>query len=73
MPYDDSPVRIAQYDLRPHVNQFVDEKQAALKHLLMYQHTAFGLSRHDQHHAQQVRCQSGPRGIGYGHDGTVKE
>ena len=70
---DDSPVRVAQDNLCPHINQLVDKEQTAFEHLLMNQHTALGLGSHNQHHAQQVRSQSRPRRIGDGHDGTVDE
>lgn len=36
------PVRVAQDDLRAHVDQFVREEQAALEHLLVDEHAAFG-------------------------------
>ena len=42
-------MRVAQDDLGAHVNQLVDEKQAALKHLLVHQHTAARLGGRDEH------------------------
>lgn len=42
---------IAQEYLRPHVDKAVDKKQAAFKHLLMYQHAAFTLGCHNKHYA----------------------
>lgn len=52
--YDDSPMRIAQYDLGSHIYEFVYEKQTAFKHLLMYEHTALALGSDHQKYAQQV-------------------
>ena len=34
---------VAEDDLGPHVDQLIDEKQAAFEHLLVNQHRAFGL------------------------------
>ena len=36
--HDDASMRVAEDDLGTHVNQFVDEEQAALEHLLMYKY-----------------------------------
>ena len=66
-------VRVAEYDLRPHVDELVHKEQPALEHLLMYQHTPLALGGHDKHHAQKVRSQARPRSIGDGHDGAVYE
>lgn len=53
------PVRIAKNDLRSHVDQFVDKEETAFEHLLMDQHTADSLRRHNEEDTQQVRRQSG--------------
>ena len=41
-------VRVAEDDLRTHIDQFVHEEQTRLKHLLVNQHGAFGLRSHDK-------------------------
>ena len=61
---DDGAVRVAQDDLRPHVDELVHEEQAAFKHLLVDEHAALRLGGHDEHHAQQVGRQSRPRRVG---------
>jgi hypothetical protein len=71
--HDDGSMRVAENNLRTHVYQTVDEEQAALKHLLMKQHTATSLRSHDDKYAEQVRRQSGPWGVGQRHDGTIDE
>ena len=50
--YYNSPVRIAQNDLRAHFNEIVDEIQTALKHFLMHQYAAAALCGHNEHYAQ---------------------
>ena len=57
-------VGVAEDNLRTHVNQFIYEEEAALEHLLVYQHRAACLRRHYQDDRQQVRRQSGPWRIG---------
>ena len=52
--YDGRAVWIAQYYLCAHVDKFVDEKQAALKHLLVYEHASAGLSGYYKKNTQQV-------------------
>ena len=71
MAYNHGTVGVAEDDLGTHVNQFVNEEQTALEHLLVEEYTATGLGGHDDEHRQQVGCQSGPRGIGQRHDGAV--
>ena len=66
-------VRVAENDLRSHVDELVHEEQPALEHLLMDEHTALALGGHHKHHAQKVRCKPRPRCIRKRHDGTVKE
>ena len=70
---DGGPVGVAKNDLRAHVNQLVDEEEAAFKHFLVDEHTALGLSGHHQYDAHQVRSKTRPGGIVNGHDGTVDE
>ena len=65
------PVRIAKNDLRSHVDQFVDKEETAFEHLLMDQHTADSLRRHNEEDTQQVRRQSRPGSIGNRHNGAV--
>src|SRR6185312_3280956 len=66
-------MRIAEDDLRAHVQQFIYEEKAALEHLLMDQHRALGLYRHHQHDADQVGCKARPGRVGDGHDSTVNK
>ena len=66
-------MRGAENDLRAHIYQTVDEEQAALKHLLMKQHTATSLCSHHNEYAEQVRSKSGPWGVSQRHDGTIDE
>ena len=68
---DYGTVRVAENNLRSHINQLVYEEQAAFKHFLMNQHAAFGLCRHNEHDTQQVRSEPRPGGVGYRHDGAV--
>ena len=70
---DHRPVRVAEDNLRAHVDEAVHEEQAALEHLLVDEHAALALGGHHQHHGQEVRRKAGPGGIGQGHDGTVQE
>src|SRR3712207_8333692 len=70
---DHRPVRVAQYNLRSHIYELIDEKQTALKHFLMNEHASFRLRSHHKHHAEQVGCQSRPRSVGNGHNGAVDE
>lgn len=39
----------------------------------MYQHASVGLSGYDEHYAEQVRTETGPRCVGKGHNGAVDE
>ena len=71
MANDYSAVRIAEDDLRTHVDEFIDEEQAAFEHLLMEKHAASGLGGYHDEYREKVGCQSGPGGICQGHDGTV--
>ena len=66
-------MRIAQDDLRSHVDEFIGEEQAALKHLLVDQNAAFGLGGRHQHNGQQIRREARPRCVRYGEDGAVDE
>src|SRR5690554_782195 len=70
-PDDGGAVRIAEDDLRAHVDEFIDEKQSAFEHFLVNQYRAFGLGGHHENDAQQVGGESGPRMVGNGHDGAV--
>ena len=71
--HDDASVWVAQNDLCTHVNEFVDEEQTALEHLLMYKYRAASLSSHHDEHRQEVRSKSRPRSIGQSEDSTVDE
>src|SRR5690606_31677228 len=51
-PDDGGTVGVTQDDLGSHVDEFVDEEQAALKHFLVNQHRTLGLGSGDQHNAE---------------------
>ena len=71
--YDGGAVRVAEDDLRTHVDELVDEEEAALEHLLVYEHGTLCLRRHHEEYRQQVGREAGPRGVGDGHYGAVDE
>ena len=52
---DVGAVRIAKNDLRTHVDEFVDEEQTALKHLLVDKHTPPALGCDNQDNTKKVR------------------
>ena len=70
---DGSPVRVAKDDLGAHVDQLVHEKKTALEHLLVDEDTSFGFGGNNEHDAEQVGRETGPRRIGNGEDGAVEE
>ena len=45
---DRGAVRVAEDDLRPHVDQLVDEEQTAFEHFLVNQHGTLGLRCHHE-------------------------
>ena len=51
---DIGTVRVAEDDLRTHVDELVHKEQAALEHLLVDEHGAFGLGGHHQNDTDQV-------------------
>ena len=53
--YDNGAVGVAEDDLGAHVDELVDEEQAALEHLLVYEHAALALGGDHQQNAQKVR------------------
>ena len=69
--YHGRPVRVAQYDLSPHVNEFVHKEQATFEHFLMNQDGTPGLRCHHQDHTQQIRGKPWSRSIGNGKDGAI--
>ena len=71
--YHDGPVWVAEDYLRAHVDQFVNEEQAALEHLLVEQHAAPRLCGDDEQHGEQVGREARPGRVGQGHDGAVDE
>ena len=71
--YDDGTVRVAEDDLCAHVDELVDEEQAAFEHLLVEEHGATGLRGHDEQHGEQVGREAWPGSVGEGHDGAVDE
>ena len=70
---DIGTVRVAEDDLRAHVDEFVDEEQTTFEHLLVDEHGAFGLGCHYQNDTDEVRCEARPRCIGDGEDAAVHE
>ena len=70
---DNSPVRVAQYYLCPHVYQPVNKEEPALEHLLVDKYAAFALRGHHEHDTQEIRGETGPRSIGYSHYGAVQK
>ena len=70
---DRGAVRVAEDNLRPHVDELVDEEEAALEHLLVDEHGALGLGGHHEEYRKQVGGESRPRRVGDGHDGAVEE
>ena len=73
MAYDDASVRVAQNYLGTHVDEFVDEEQTALEHLLMYKYRATSLGCHHDEYRQEGRSKSWPRRICQSKDCTVDE
>ena len=69
--HDHGAVRVAEDNLRTHVDELVGEEEAALEHLLVEEHAALRLGGHHQQHRQQVGGEAGPGGVGYRHDGAV--
>ena len=65
-------VRVAENDLRTHVDEFVDKEQAALKHLLVYQHAALGLRGYHKGNGYEVGREAWPRRVGDGEDAKRK-
>ena len=49
------PVRIAEDNLRTHVNELVNKEEAALEHLLVDEHATLALGSHHKNHTQKVR------------------
>ena len=73
MAHDDGTMWVAQDNLRPHVDEFIDEEQAALEHLLVDEYRTLGLSAHDEEHAQKVGRQARPGRVGQRHERAVEE
>ena len=71
--HNDGAVRIAEDDLRTHVDEFVHEEQARFEHLLVDEHRSLGLCAHHEEHAQQVGRESRPGRIGQRHERAVDE
>ena len=66
-----STVRVAENNLCTHIDELVDEEQSALEHLLMEEHAATCLCRHNEENRQEVGGKSWPWGIGKRHDGSI--
>ena len=67
------PVRIAENDLRTHINEFIHEEETALKHLLMDEDTTLALGCRNKYHAEKVRRKAWPWSICDIEDRTIKE
>ena len=63
MPHHNRSMRVAEDDLRAHVNQFVHKEETRFEHLLMDKHRAACLRGYDQYDREQVRRETGPRRI----------
>ena len=68
-----SAVRVAQNNLRPHIEEFIYEEQPTLEHLLMNQYRTLSLRGYHQQHRQQIGRQSRPRCVGYRQYRSVEE
>ncbi len=66
-------MRIAENDLRAHVDEFVDEEQATFKHFLVDEQRTLRLYGRYQDDTQQVGRETGPWRIGNGHHTTIEE
>src|SRR5690606_30370373 len=66
-----SPVGVAQDNTGSHIDEFIHKKQTALEHFLVNKYTSLGLCSNNQEDTQQVRSQTRPWSICYGHNGTI--
>src|SRR5690606_22439090 len=66
-------MRIAENDWCAHVDQFIDEEQTALEHLLVDEDGASRLRNDHQRYADQVWRESGPGCVRYGEDRAVNK
>ena len=66
-------MRVAQDDLRAHVDEFVDEEEAAFKHLLVEKHAPLGLRGHDKENRKEVGGETRPGRVGQRHERAVDE
>src|SRR5450432_1095679 len=67
-----SAMGIAKNDLCTHIEKLVYKEQAAFKHFLMNEYTAFSLRGNHEHHTQQIRRQSGPWMIIYRQNRSIQ-
>ena len=67
------PVRVAEYNLGSHIDEFIDKEEAALEHLLVDKHAASGLYGCDKGYTYQVGCESWPWCVRDGEYGSVHE
>ena len=65
MAYNNGSMGVTKDNLCAHINQFIHKKEAALKHFLMYQHSAFCLSGNDEYYREQIGSETRPWCIGY--------
>src|SRR5690606_4031789 len=68
---DGCPMRIAQDNFCPHIDEFVYKKQPAFKHFLMNQNTAAGLCGHHENNAEQIGGESRPGCIADSHNRSI--
>ena len=70
--YYNGAVGVAEYNLRAHVDEAVNEEEAALEHLLVDEHAAAALCGHNEEHAQEVGGEARPWGVGDVHYRAVE-
>ena len=70
---DGGAVRVAEDDLRTHIDELVDEEESRLEHLLMDKDDAACLGGSDEEDGQKVGREARPGCVGNGHDGAIDE
>src|SRR5690606_32753669 len=70
---DGGAVWITQDNLSPHIDQFVDEEEATLKHLLVNEYRSARLRSNDKYNAEQVRGKARPGRVGDRQNRAVDE
>ena len=70
---DGGAVRVAEDDLRTHIDELVDKEETRLEHLLMDEDDAACLGGSDEEDGQKVGREARPGCVGNGHDGAIDE